>query len=110
MKRAGIIVVLLILGTSASASAESRPIEKLPSDVMRASMIWTQIPQQIHEVQLDHGPFVALTMGPAAGAAAIVETTTHEVWEATKPPRKTGRREYRRNGSNPKGPIFRYVF
>lgn len=96
-----------LLGWSPSAFAASRPIEQLPEDIARWSTLWVAVPKSVVEVGRVHGPLAALTWGPAKGLAALVESTTNEVWNTVKPDEKPSDRP---RSQHPKGLIFRYEF
>ena len=90
------------------AQAESRPIKQLPKDLVRWSTLWMAIPEQMMDVGMEYGPLAAVTWGPAKGTADMVERTTRDLWEASKPePHPV---VAHRNESRPKGPVFRYTF
>ena len=107
----GVLVAMLMVGGVRAAAAEDRPIEQLPNDVVHWSMLWVEVPKAMMTVGVEHGPLAALTWGPIKGTAAVVESTTKELWKTLKRdedhPRKG--RALAREG-DPKGPIFRYEF
>lgn len=96
-----------IVGGLPSVFAASKPLEKLPVDLMRWSTLWVAIPKSMAEVGQDDGPLAALTWGPVKGTAVLVESTTKEVWNTVKPDQRPG---HRPSSQHPKGLIFRYEF
>lgn len=104
-----VLVVLMgcWLWTMTPGFAEERPFKQLPHDLLRWSLAWVAIPQQMVEVGRAYGPLAALTWGPAKGTAVLVDTTTKELWSAAKQddrPRRRSREDYA------KGVMFRYAF
>lgn len=87
--------------------AESRPLKQLPKDLVRWSTLWMTVPEQMMDVAVDYGPLAAVTWGPAKGTATMVERTTRDLWNATKPDKHPGAQ---RDPSRLKGPVFRYTF
>lgn len=75
-------LVGLVLMSAPLAFAEDRPLKQFPADVARWSTLWMAIPQQMMVVGQEQGPLAAVTVGPTQGAAAMVESTGHEVWNA----------------------------
>jgi len=90
-----------------SAYAESRPLKQLPSDLLRWSTIWTEVPRAIYEVGRRDGPVAAVTWGPTQGTARLIESTTEEVWKAMKPDKRPRSRAH---GKDVKGIVARYEF
>ena len=88
------------------AVAKSKPLQDLPKDLLRWSLCWIAIPQQMAEEHRDNGPLAAVALGPPKGTAAMVESTTRELWEAAKPDQRRGPARK----SDVKGVIFRYEF
>ena len=105
--------VLGVWWTSAAAlwAAESRPLKKLPADVLRWSTAWVEIPKQVYEIGQDYGPVAAVTWGPTKGTAMMVGSTTKELWNATKPDKRPAHSpsQYSKH-KHPTGPLFRYEF
>lgn len=110
MRRAGMIVGMIagaFLAGTGAAQAEGRSIKQLPSDLVRCSLLWTEVPKQMVEVGKDEGPVAALTWGPVKGTAVMVESATKGIWDVMKSNHATRRYSSRKN---PSGPIFRYEF
>jgi len=107
----GLVVAMVVMGllmsAGASVSAESKPIEQLPKDVVRWSTLWVNVPKEMVEVGQEYGPLAALTWGPTKGTAVMIESTTEELWKAMKPDKRSRRRL---EGDGTKGLIFRYEF
>lgn len=109
MKRmAGVTGLLagLLLAGGLRVAAEVRPIEQLPKDVVRWSMLWVEIPQEMAKAGQAYGPLAALTVGPAMGTANILDSTAKELWAAAKGDKRPGRQ----HRGNPNGPLFQYEF
>lgn len=110
MRRAGMIVGMVVGAVMVGASgaqAEGRSIKELPADLVRCSLLWTEVPKQMIEVGKDDGPVAALTWGPVKGTAVMVESATTGVWTVMKSNHAATRYASRKN---PNGPIFRYEF
>ena len=109
MSRA-VLVGLMIIGVGGwvpSALAESRPLKQLPTDVVKWSTMWVEVPRQMVEVGKDEGPLAALTWGPAKGTAMMIQSTTKELWDAVKPDQRP---RHQSGTSQPVGAILRYEF
>ena len=104
----GSVAASLLFCAGAGVRAESRPIKELPDDVARWSTVWGEIPAQMYEVGIDHGPMAALTWGPAKGAVVMVESVGKEVWHAATPEKRPG--HYAPSEKGVSGAIFRYEF
>ena len=98
---------LFLAATTATAFAESRPLEQLPSDAARLSTEWVAVPAQIAETHRYYGPLAAATWGPVKGAAVMARATTADLWQAFRPDRKPG---HSRPGASTRGALFRYEF
>lgn len=110
MRRAGMIVGIIVGAVMVGASgaqAQGRSIKQLPSDLVRCSLLWTEVPKQMVAVGKDDGPVAALTWGPVKGTAVMIESATKGVWTVMKANRAAQRYSSRKN---PNGPIFRYEF
>lgn len=104
MRRALLLGGFLAAVTIATVSADAKPLNALPMDIGRWSIMWMVVPQEMYRVGMEHGPVAAVTWGPAKGTAAMVGSTTRELWQAAQPDRRPGRR------SNDDGMVFRYDF
>ena len=104
MRRVLLLIGFVATSMTATASADVKPLNELPTDVGRWSTMWIAVPQQMYRVGLEHGPVAAVTWGPAKGAAVMVESTTRELWNAAQPDHRPGRQ------SEDSGVIFRYDF
>ena len=95
MRRAGTVLVLvgMLLSGTRPVGAESRPLKRLPEDVLRWSTLWLTIPQEMVAVGRDEGAVSALVWGPVKGTAVLVNSTTEEVWGAVKPDQPSARRD-----------------
>ena len=102
-----ITMVALFIGGDRYAFAASRPIQQLPADMVRWSMVWTVVPEQVYSVGREHGPLAALTWGPVKGTAKLIQSTVKEAWGTVKSDKNRVR--YARS-NRPKGVIFRYEF
>ena len=94
MPRVVVGMVGVWLAATASASAEGRPIKQLPSDVVRWSMSWTEVPKQMIDVGEEYGPVAAVTWGPVQGVASMLTSTTKELWDMMKADERTRRSAY----------------
>ena len=101
------LAISLMLGGVSAVWAESRPIKQLPGDVVRWSMVWTHIPEDMATVGYEDGPLAAVTWGPMKGTASMVHATTDELWSVLKP--DTGHARPRR-ADDLHGVIVRYTF
>ena len=112
MGRARWIVAAMVgmwSGMMAIASAEGRPLKQLPSDLVRWSMSWTEVPKQMVNVGEEYGPVAAVTWGPVQGAASMVQSATTELWgimKADKQARRSAAAPRRSTGSA----LVRYEF
>ena len=88
----GGIVGMVVVGAVASAD-ERRPISQLPADLARWSTVWVAIPQQMVAVGRESGAIAGLTVGPAKGAARMVESTGKELWTSMRHDESRARRD-----------------
>ncbi len=100
------VLVGVLCGTT-TAMAKSRPIQQLPSDVVRWSTLWVAVPEQMIAVGRDDGPLAALTWGPAKGTVALVQHTGRAVWDVVEPDENP---VHRARANTPQGVILRYEF
>jgi len=89
------------------AGLHARPIQQLPKDVLRWSMLWAHVPKQMYVVGQEEGPLSAVAWGPAKGLAALMRATTDEVERTVKPERRA---RQGRGRSYPPGALLRYEF
>ena len=101
-----LLIFMVVIGGLPSVSAETRPIAQLPGDLVRWTTVWTDVPQQMYAVTLDHGPVAGLTWGPTKGTALMVTSTTKEIWGAMQRDERPGHR----SNEDVNGPLFRYEF
>ena len=99
-----VMCTILLLGLASPTFAKTRPIEQLPSDVLRWSTLWMEVPRQISAVHHEEGPLASVTWGPAKGAAMMVRSTAAELWTTLKDERRDPR------SSRPMGPLVCYEF
>ena len=104
----GLLMIFVVVAVSGlpAASAETRPLGRLPLDLARWSMVWAYVPQQMYAVALDNGPVAGLTWGSAKGTALMVGSTGKALWDAVQPDERPGHSDE----GDISGPIFRYEF
>lgn len=95
------------LSSGVSQAAESKPINELPSDLVRWSTMWTEVPKQMYGVGQAEGPVAAMTWGPVRGTVMLVNATTKALWDVAK---SDTRRVHHSRDKNPSEAILRYEF
>ncbi len=100
-----VVIALSVMMSDASvASADNRPVEQLPADIVRWSTLWTLVPEQMAESHLAQGPVAGVTIGVARGVAKLVCVTGEEVWHIARTDRRPGHRH------EPGALLLRYEF
>ena len=93
MRRAFWITVMVAgtIGVASVQAAESKPIEELPADLARWSMLWGELPKGMYAVEREEGPLSAMTWGPVRGTVMVVDATAKAIWDAAKQDKHGGR-------------------
>lgn len=102
----GLMLWIWLSGVPVS-SAESRSLKELPADVVRWSTLWIAVPQQMYQAGQESGPIAALFLGPTKGTAAMLQSTTKELWSMMKPEQRPGDDSARKHAE---GLVVRYQF